>query len=112
MEKIGSRHILAGGHRAVLLDHWRFPMDVSEAICTHVRPETAGEFSAGAANLHLACAVTAEWGQALPGESTAWRRDDSLCGLAGLDADQLEGALADARRQFDHFTAIEWPKAA
>jgi len=97
---------------AVLLDHWRFPFDISGAICMHVTPETAGEFTAGAANLHLACAVAAEWGQALPGEATGWRRDDAMCALAGVDMGQLEGALADARRQFDRFTAIEWAKAA
>ncbi len=97
---------------AVLLDHWRFPIDISGPICTHVTPETAGEFSVGAANLHLACALAAEWGQALPGESTGWRRDAEMCALTGLDADHLEGAVADARRQFDRFTAIEWAKAA
>jgi len=97
---------------AVLLDHWRFPIDLSGAICTHVTPETAGEFTAGAANLHLACALTAEWGQALPGEATGWRRDDAMCTLAGIDAGQLEGVVADARRQFDRFAAIEWAKAA
>ena len=97
---------------AVLLDHWRFPLDISGAICTHVMPETAGEFTAGAANLHLACALAAEWGQALPGESTGWRRDEAICALAGLDAAQLDGVVADVRRQFDRFTAIEWARAA
>jgi HD-like signal output (HDOD) protein len=97
---------------AVLLDHWRFPLDISGAICTHVLPEAAGEFSVGAATLHLACAMTAEWGQALPGEATVWGRDESRCALAGLDAGQLEGAVADARQQFDRFAAIEWAKAA
>lgn len=97
---------------AVLLDHWRFPFDISGAICTHVTPETAGEFTAGAAVLHLACAVAAEWQQALPGEATCWRRDDAMCALAGVDADQLQGVIADARRQFERFAAIEWAAAA
>lgn len=97
---------------AVLLDHWRFPFDLSGAIGTHVAPQTAGAFSAGAATLHLACAVTAEWGQALPGESFGWGRDDAMCALAGLDPRQLEGAVADARRQFERFAAIEWARAA
>jgi HD-like signal output (HDOD) protein len=97
---------------AVLLDHWRFPLDLSGAICTHVTPEKAGEFTAGAANLHLACAVAAEWQQALPGEATGWRRDDAMCALAGLDPGQLESAVADARRQFERCATIEWAKAA
>ena len=97
---------------AVLLDHWRFAFDISGAICTHLTPETAGEFTAGAATLHLACALAAEWGQALPGEATGWRRDDAMCALAGLDAAQLEDVVAEARRQFDRFAGIEWSKAA
>ncbi len=97
---------------AVLLDHWRFAFDISGAICTHRMPETAGEFTAGAATLHLACAFAAEWGCALPGESTGWRRDAAMCALAGLQEEQLEGAVADARAQFARFAVIEWSHAA
>jgi HD-like signal output (HDOD) protein len=97
---------------AVLLDHWRFAFDISGAICTHRTPETAGEFMAGAATLHLACAFAAEWGCALPGESADWRKDAAMCALAGLEEAQLEGAVADARRQFGKFAVIEWSQAA
>lgn len=98
---------------AVLLDHWRFPFDISGAVCTHVRPEEAGEFSAGAAILHLACACAAEWGCALPGEGSAlWRREADMLALSGLDADLVEGAVADARSQFGRFAMIEWSRAA
>lgn len=97
---------------AVLLDHWRFPFDISGAVCTHVQPETAGEFTAGAATLHLACSFAAEWGCALPGEATIWRRDADLLGLMGIDPDVLEGAVADARQQFSKFSMLEWSQAA
>lgn len=97
---------------AVLLDHWRFPFDISGAVCTHVQPETAGEFAAGAATLHLACSFAAEWGCALPGEATIWRRDADLLGLVGIDPDVLEGAVADARAQFSKFAMLEWSQAA
>lgn len=97
---------------AVLLDHWRFAFDISGAICTHRTPEAAGEFTAGAATLHLACAFAAEWGCALPGESVGWRRDAAMCALAGVQEEQLEGAVADARQQFARFAMIEWTHAA
>jgi len=97
---------------AVLLDHWRFPFDISGAVCTHVHPETAGEFTAGAAVLHLACSWAAEWGCALPGEGSLWRRDADLLALAGIDPDVVEGAVADARQQFGQFAMIEWSRAA
>ena len=97
---------------ATLLDHWRFPFDISGAVCTHVHPEAAGEFSAGAATLHLACSYAAEWGCALPGESKCWRNDAEILGAMGLDADVVEGAVADARQQFGRFAMIEWSRAA
>jgi len=97
---------------AVLLDHWRFSFDISGAICTHRAPEAAGEFTAGAATLHLACALAAEWGCALPGEAAGWRRDAAMCALAGLEEEQLAGAAADARKQFSRFAMIEWSQAA
>jgi HD-like signal output (HDOD) protein len=97
---------------AVLLDHWRFPFDISGAVCTHAHPETAGEFAAGAATLHLACSYAAEWGCALPGEASCWRRDADLLNLVGIDAEMLEGAVADARQQFGRFAMIEWSRAA
>lgn len=97
---------------AVLLDHWRFPFDISGAVCTHAHPESAGEFTAGASTLHLACSYAAEWGCALPGEATIWRRDPELLTQVGIDAEVLEGAVADARQQFGRFSMIEWSRAA
>jgi HD-like signal output (HDOD) protein len=98
---------------AMLMDHWRFPFDITGAVCTHANPDTAGEFTAGAANLHLACSFAAEWGCALPGEGPAlWRRDDELLAMVGLEKDLLEGAVADARQQFSRFAVLEWSQAA
>lgn len=97
---------------AVLLDHWRFPLEIAGAICTHAAPENAGEFTAGAATLHLAGAFAADWGCILPGEAALWRKDAALCALAGIDPDLLEGAAADARLQFSRFAMLEWSQAA
>lgn len=97
---------------AMLLDHWRFPFDISGPVCTHPHPADAGEFSAGAATLHLACSYAAEWGCALPGEALGWRRDADLLAMAGLDAEVVAGAVTDARQQFGRFALIEWSRAA
>ncbi|HEX2860496.1 MAG TPA: HDOD domain-containing protein [Lacunisphaera sp.] len=98
---------------AMLLDHWRFPFDITGAVCTHLNPDTAGEFAAGASTLHLACSFAAEWGCALPGEGPAlWRRDDALLAMVGVEKDLIEGAVADARQQFSRFAMIEWSQAA
>lgn len=98
---------------AMLLDHWRFPVEISGTICTHPNPAEAGEFTAGAAILHLACSHVAEWGCALPGEGASlWSRDADMLARAGLDADLVEGAVADARQQFSRFAMLEWSSAA
>ncbi len=97
---------------ATLLNHWRFPTEISGAVCLHLTPAEAAQFTPAAAVLHLACAGAVEWDCALPGEITRWNRDADVCALAGLREDQLAGAFADARRQFDRFAAIEWTRAA
>jgi HD-like signal output (HDOD) protein len=97
---------------AVLLDHWRFSPDMVGAVCSHRRPEEAPEFSAGAARLHLACAVIADWGCQLPGESVGWRRDDEMLARAGVPADAVNGAIEQARIQFGKFALLEWSHAA
>jgi HD-like signal output (HDOD) protein len=98
---------------AVLLDHWRFPPEICGAVCAHAVPEQAAAGSVrGAAVLHLACARAVGWGCTLPGERTVWRRDEALLALAGIEADHVEGAIADAKRQFSRFATIEWARAA
>lgn len=97
---------------AVLLDHWRFAPDMVGAVCFHRHPEESSEFGAGAARLHLAAAIVAEWGCHLPGEATGWRRDGEMLARAGVDADCLDGAIARARNQFAKYAMIEWSHAA
>ncbi|MBA4135984.1 MAG: hypothetical protein C0518_01555 [Opitutus sp.] len=97
---------------AVLLEHWRFPPEMVGAVCTHRSPQDGAEFVSGAARLHLACSVLAEWGCYLPGESTGWQRDDAMLECAGISGDQVEGAIERARAQFAKFALLEWSHAA
>jgi HD-like signal output (HDOD) protein len=97
---------------AVLLDHWRFPAEMVDAVRHQLAPEAAGTHAAHAARLHLACAIAADWGCALPGEGTGWGNDEALCGLAGLSPDDLPGAMQEARAQFGRCAVIEWSNAA
>ncbi len=97
---------------AMLLDHWRFPLEITGAICTHPAPDAAAEFTPGAATLHLAASIAKDWGCVLPGESSLWRRDAAMCALAGVEEEMLEGAAQDARKQFSRFATLEWSQAA
>ena len=51
---------------ATLLDHWHFPAGMVQGVRYHLNPLAADE-PAEAARLHLACAMVAQWGCALPG---------------------------------------------
>lgn len=102
----------AGEATALLLEHWRFSADMVGAMCTHRAAPERGEFASGAARLHLACAVTTEWGVHLAGEGIGWRNDDTLLATAGVDREQLEAAVRRAREQFIKCSMIEWSHAA
>lgn len=97
---------------AVLLDHWRFSEATVQTMRGHLAPDPAVPHAASAAQMHLACAVAAEWGCALPGEGTRWRSNEELRTLAGLREDDWTGVLEKARQQYDRLTRIEWSKAA
>jgi len=96
---------------AMLLEHWRFAPGTVGAMRGHLAPEFAGEFGRGAAQLHLACAVAAEWGCELPGEVQCWRNDPPMHALSGVPDDAWAGALDEAREQFARFAVIEWSDA-
>ena len=97
---------------AVLLDHWRFSPETIQAVRHHLVPEQGGELAVGAARLHLACALTAEWGCALPGEGRGWRMDAAMCQLAQVSQDDLAGLAQEARAKFNRCALIEWSNAA
>ncbi|MBI2518727.1 MAG: HDOD domain-containing protein [Opitutae bacterium] len=97
---------------AVLLDHWRFSAATSAAMQGHLAPDPASPHAAGQAQLHLACAVTAEWGCELPGEEGCWRNDAAMRALAGVPEEEWAAAVEEAREQFARFAVIEWSHAA
>jgi HD-like signal output (HDOD) protein len=93
---------------AMLLDHWRFPLDISGAICSHHALAAGTEFSTGSALLHLACAHATAWGCGLPGEKSLWHQDARTIEQAGIDPGLIDGAAIDARQQFSRFAMLEW----
>jgi HD-like signal output (HDOD) protein len=97
---------------AVLLDHWRFSAATVAAMRGHLMPDPASEHVAGQAQLHLACAVSAEWGCDLPGETKCWRNDAAMRELAAVPESQWDEAIEEAREQFARFAVIEWSHAA
>lgn len=91
---------------ALLLEHWRFSPATVAAVRGHLAPE-----SPGAAQLHLACAVTAEWNCELPGEARGWHNDAAMRARSGVRKEDWSGALEEARAQFTRFAVLEWTDA-
>ena len=97
---------------ALLMDHWRFSSESSEAVRGHRLPEAVVAHTASAARLHLACGLIVEWGVALPGEAAGWRLDAEMQERAGVTAEQVGLAVDVAREKFSESARIEWTCAA
>jgi len=97
---------------AVLLDNWRFSVATVEAMRGHLVPDPASAHIVGSAQMHLACAVAAEWGCALPGEVTCWTNDAAMRTLAGLAEEDWAETIEQAKKQYELIAQIEWSKAA
>lgn len=97
---------------AVLLDHWRFSADTVEAMRGHLVPDPTAAHIVGLAQMHLACAVVAEWGCALPGEATCWTNDVAMRARAGLKEEDWAGLVEQARKQYDRVAQVDWSVAA
>ncbi|HYC71853.1 MAG TPA: HDOD domain-containing protein [Opitutaceae bacterium] len=102
----------AGEAAAMLLEHWRFAPDMVGAVCAHRSPAESREFRPSASRLHLACAVVADWGMALPGEASGWSVDLPTLELAGIDADRLASARERALAEFARCATLGWSHAA
>jgi HD-like signal output (HDOD) protein len=97
---------------AVLLNHWRFSAATVETMRGHLAPDPLSAHAAGAAQMHLACAVAVEWKCALPGEETCWRNDAGMRALAGLREEDWAGTIGQARMHYQRIAQIEWAAAA
>ena len=88
---------------ATLLDHWRFPADVVDAVRSHHDPFADSKSNLGACVLNLACGVSARFGLDLPGESGHWVRSEAKLTFAGVTELTLEQCAENAR---EHYLAL------
>ena len=97
---------------AVLLDHWRFSAATVETMRGHLVPDSKSVHVASIAEMHLACAVAAEWGCALPGEENCWTNDAGMRVLAGIKEDDWADIIELAQQHYQRIAQIEWSAAA
>jgi HD-like signal output (HDOD) protein len=93
--------ITSGEVTTELLEHWRFPAELVEAVRSHAEPlADPNRSNRGACLLNLACGVAAGFGCDLPGENGDWECCEAKLTLAGLDEVDLRECAARARRHF------------
>ena len=88
---------------AILLEHWRFPSDVVDAVRAHHDPLADSFSNLGACVLNLACGVSARFGLELPGERRHWVPTEAKLQLGGLTDKVLEECAENAQA---HYVAL------
>jgi HD-like signal output (HDOD) protein len=88
---------------ATLLEHWRFPAEVVDAVRFQHDPFADAQSNVGACVLNVACGVTARFGLDLPGEAGHWQRSEAKLTLAGVTDSLLDQCAENAR---EHYLAL------
>lgn len=95
--------ITAAEVTAVLLEHWRFPAEIVEAVRGHFDPFGQPDSNPGACVLNLACGVVSRFGLDLPGETSHWIGSPTELRLANVPPSVLEECVFRAR---EHYSAL------
>lgn len=84
----------------LLLNHWRFPGELVDAVAGHYEPLSAEGANLSACVLNLACGVAARFGLDLPGEEGDWSCTPAKLTLAGVTEADLEECANRARAHY------------
>lgn len=83
-----------------LLEHWRFPAELTESVRGHFEPLADVDSNVGACVLNFACGVVARFGLDLPGETGHWAVTPAKLTLAGVTETDREECAARARAHY------------
>lgn len=83
-----------------LLDHWRFPSELVDAVSGHYQPLGNEGANISACVLNLACGVATRFGLDLPGEEGDWECTPAKMTLAGVTETDLEECANRARAHY------------
>jgi HD-like signal output (HDOD) protein len=84
----------------LLLNHWRFPGELVDAISGHYEPLTWDGANISACVLNLACGVAARFGLDLPGEEGDWLCTPAKLTLANVNENDLDECANRARAHY------------
>ena len=88
---------------AILLEHWRFPAEIVDAVRGHFDPFGRKDRDVGACVLNLACGGVARFGLDLPGEMSHWICSPTELELAHVTEEALDECANRAR---EHYSAL------
>ncbi len=86
---------------ALLLDHWRFPMELVNTVKLHLDPMYTAVPLADACQLNLAAHIAAQLGAGIPGESPHLALSADKCTAAGVDEEVIRICTADAQEMLE-----------
>jgi len=78
---------------AMVLEEWRFPGGIVQAVRQHYQPDFSDVRQRLAALLNFASGIVTAEGHGLAGESRHWEADESLLPAIGLNARMVKGAV-------------------
>lgn len=84
----------------ILLNHWRFPGELVDAVSGHYEPLSSEGANISACVLNLACGVSARFGLDLPGEEGDWECTPAKLTLGGVTEADLEECANRARAHY------------
>jgi HD-like signal output (HDOD) protein len=85
---------------SILLNHWRFPGELVDAVAGHYEPLSSEGANISACVLNLACGVSARFGLDLPGEEGDWECTPAKLTLGGVTEADLEECANRARAHY------------
>jgi len=95
---IGSNDVAA-----LVLEEWRFPEIIVEAVRQHYQPDLTDEKQRLAGLLNLAGGLVADEGYGLFGEARHWSTPQPKLVVLGLNARMIKGAINRARDAYTRF---------
>ncbi len=88
---------------ALVLEEWKFPEEIVEAVRHHYRPEVGQSNQRLACLLNLACGLVAKHGHGLPGEKSHWAISQDKIDALGLSEKRFHIAEAKSSETFAAF---------
>ena len=86
---------------AMILNDWRFPIDVVSAVREHLLTRSSDFGSRLGCLLNVAGGLTAAAGFALPGDRAYWALEPRRLEIVGVSEEEARAAGAVAQRQFE-----------